>query len=90
VAGAIRGRALTILAVGCLVLDGVLLLLAGIWTDRAGLLLAGAACLGAGGVVVLLWRRYVRAVADVDRARLELRSEIRALRDLIGGGGSSS
>jgi hypothetical protein len=87
--GTIRGRALTIVAVGCLVLDGILLLLAGLWTARSGLLVAGAGCLGAGGLIVLCWRRYVRAVADVDRARLELQAEIRALRELTGGGGSS-
>ncbi len=89
-AGAIRGRALTLLAVGCLALDGLLLLLAGLWTDRAGLLAAGAGLLAAGGVVVLLWRRYLKAVTDVDRARLELQAAAEALRDLLRGRGPSS
>ncbi len=89
-AGAVRGRALTIFAVGCLTLDGVLLLLVGLWTDRAGLLLAGSGLLAAAALVLLLWRRYRRAVAEVDRAQLELQAEARALRELLRRGRSST
>jgi hypothetical protein len=79
----VRGRALTWLAVGFLCLDGLLLLLAGLWAGRAGLLAGGAACLGCAAGVLWLWRRQQRALADVRQARVALQQEAREIRELL-------
>jgi hypothetical protein len=84
-AARVRGKALTVLAVGCLLLDGVLLLLAGIWGRRAGPLAGGIFCLCAAGGVALLWRRHQRAVTELDEARRAVQAEIQALRALVRG-----
>jgi hypothetical protein len=79
----VRGRTSTLLAVGFLALDGVLLLVAGLWEQAAGPAIGGVACLTAAGLVLFLWRRHRRAVADLADARRAVRDEARALRDLL-------
>jgi uncharacterized iron-regulated membrane protein len=79
----VRGRALTWLAVGFLALDGVLLLLAGLWGRRAGLAIGGTVCLGCAAGVLLLWRRHQRALVELREARRAVADEARALRELI-------
>lgn len=74
---------MTVVAVGCLLLDGVLLALAGYWGRRLGLALGGAICLLLALGMVWLARRHRRAVEEVRRARRELADEARALRDLV-------
>lgn len=78
-----RGRALTYLAVGFLLLDGVLLGLAGLWSGRPGLLAGAVACAGLAAGVVLLWRRQRRLLAEMAEAREAVRTEARALRELL-------
>lgn len=80
-----RGRATTIVAAGVLVLDGVLLGLAGLWGRRYGLLLGAGVCLLAAVGVGLLWRRYQRQLAEVEAARIAVREEVLALRALVRG-----
>lgn len=78
-----RGRALTVFAVGCVLLDGVLLLLAGVWSGHPGLI-AGAVICGILAVGVLfLWRRQQRLLAEMVEARQAVRDEALALRDLL-------
>jgi hypothetical protein len=79
----VRGRISTLLAVGFLILDGVLLLVAGVWGHAGGPAIGGVACLTAAGLVLILWHRHRRAVADLANARRALRDEARALRDLL-------
>lgn len=74
---------MTWLAVGFLVLDGVLLLFAGMWGRRTGPTVGGLACLVGAGIVWALWRRHRRAVAELAEARRAVRDEARALRDLL-------
>jgi hypothetical protein len=74
----------TWLAVGLLMLDGVLLLLAGLWGGTPGLVVGGAACLVAAGLVGLWWRRHRRQAAEVEAARREVQAEVRALQALVG------
>ena len=74
---------LTIVAVGVLSLDGVLLLLAGIWSHRSILLVLGAAMLVSAGGVYLLWRRQVRVLEEIAQAKAEIRAEVQALQGLI-------
>lgn len=77
------GRALTFAAAGFLFLDALLLLLAGVWSGRWGLLVwAGVFILGGFGVI-RLWRRYVAAVAELDAARHALRVEALQLRETL-------
>ena len=80
-----RGRAITIVAVGVLVLDGALLGLAGLWERRYGLLLGAGACLLAAVGVGALWRRYQRQLEEVEAARLAVKDEVLALRALVRG-----
>jgi hypothetical protein len=51
---------MTVVAVGFLALDGALLLLAGIWSGRVGLVLLGSAFAACAVGVVFYWRRYLR------------------------------
>jgi beta-lactamase regulating signal transducer with metallopeptidase domain len=76
-------RALTTVAVGFLVLDGLLLGYGGLTLHRTMLVTWGVVCLVAAGVVVLGWRRYRRAMAELDRARRELRAEVESIRELL-------
>ena len=76
-------RALTTFAVGFLLLDGVLLTYSGLALHRTMLVVWGVACVVAAGLVVLGWRRYRRAMADLEQARGELRAEAESIRDLL-------
>jgi hypothetical protein len=80
----VRGRIGTLLAVGFLILDGVLLMVAGLWGRSPGPAVGGVACLLVAGLVQILWRRHRRAVAELAEARQGLREEARALRGLLG------
>jgi beta-lactamase regulating signal transducer with metallopeptidase domain len=76
-------RALTTFAVGFLLLDGVLLTYSGLALHRTMLVVWGVACVIAAGLVVLGWRRYRRAMAELEQARRELRAEAESIRDLL-------
>jgi HAMP domain-containing protein len=78
-----RGRVLTVIAVGALCLDGVLLGLAGLWSSRPVLILIGAGLLLLAVCVVLLWRRHQRTLAEISAVRAEVRAEALAIRELI-------
>jgi hypothetical protein len=80
-----RGRTLTIVAVGALCLDGLLLGLIGLWSHRLVLLLIGGGLLLAAGGVILLWRRHQRDLVEIASVKAELRAEAQALRDLLKG-----
>jgi prepilin signal peptidase PulO-like enzyme (type II secretory pathway) len=69
-------RTITVLAAGLLALDAVLLGLAGLWSARLGLLVWGA-LFGAGAIgVLVLRRRYVKRLEELDDARRALRGEL--------------
>ena len=78
-----RGRALTIIAVGVLSLDGVLLLVAGLWSHRPILLALGAVLLVLTVGVYLLWRRQVKVLEEIAQARAEMRAEVQALQGML-------
>lgn len=73
------GRVLPTIAIGFLLLDAALLTLAGATTHRFGLVVWGALCAAGAGAVVLLWRSYLRRLAELDRARESLRDEIKRI-----------
>ena len=85
VSGRRSGRALMIFAAGFLLLDAVLLAMAGVWLARPALLVWGV-LLAAGAVgVTLLWRRYLVQLGELDEARAALRREIRRISRTIQG-----
>ena len=69
-------RGVTIVAVGFLLLDALLFALVSrfVW--------AGVCC-GAAGLVVIGWRRYRRAMAELANARQEMKREVESLRALL-------
>lgn len=70
-------------AVGFLILDAILLAFGGLALGRPWLIVAGAGfALGAGAVIVV-WRRYRRALAEVETARAEMRRDVAAIRELL-------
>jgi len=78
-------RTVTAGAVAILWLDALLLAAGGLRGDRP-LLLGGALACGLAGVGVLVaWRRYRRAVAELDSARADLRRDLESLRALLRG-----
>ncbi|MEO8031144.1 MAG: hypothetical protein ABJC74_06410 [Gemmatimonadota bacterium] len=79
------GRGLTILAVGFLALDAVLLALAGLKTNRWSLLVTAAVFLLMAWGVTVLWRRQLSRLDELGRARAALKDEVRHLRSLVQG-----
>lgn len=78
-------RTLTTIAVGFLVLDGLLLIYAGMEWSRPALSIAGVGCVVGAGFVVWGWRRYRRTLAEIDAARAEMRREAESIRALLQG-----
>jgi hypothetical protein len=69
-----------------LALDGILLLLAGLWSERTGLLVAGGLSLAGAGVVGLIWRLHLRNLAELAAVHAEMRVEAAAMRDVLARG----
>ena len=69
-------RAVTILAVGFLLLDAVLFALVERYIWAAG-------CAVAAALVVYAWRRYRRAMAELAEARREMKREAEEIRELL-------
>ena len=83
-------RVLTLLAVACLALDALLLLYSGLSLGRPVLIVGGVACGIAAVLVVLGWRRYRRAMAELEQARREMQAEVESIRALLHSRHSSS
>lgn len=77
---------MTIIAVGFFFLDGVLLLLAGLWSRALVPVVSGVLCLMAAGGVWLYWLHHRRQVAELAAARRAVKAEVEALRHLVRGG----
>jgi NhaP-type Na+/H+ or K+/H+ antiporter len=69
-------RAVTVFAVGFLALDAVLFALVNrfLWSG---------VCAVAAVLVVVGWRRYRRAMAELADARKEMKREVESIRDLL-------
>ena len=76
-------RILATLAVGLPLLDALLLAYIGVALHRPGLLAGAGACVVLAIVVVLAWRRYRRALVDIEAARRAMRDEVQSIRDLL-------
>jgi hypothetical protein len=69
-------RAVTLLAVGFLLLDAVLFALVERYVWAGGCALAAV-------LVVYAWRRYRRAMSDLVEARREMKREAESIRELL-------
>ncbi|MEP7326149.1 MAG: hypothetical protein ABI836_09395 [Gemmatimonadota bacterium] len=74
---------MTTFAVGLLLLDGVLLVIAAFWTHSWVLGGLGLAFFFMAAGVIIYWRRYQQALDDVVRASEALKAEAQELRRLI-------
>ena len=79
------GRALATFAIGFLLLDAVLFAYSGFALGRMMNVVWGGVCLVFAALVVGLWRRYRRAMLDLERARHDLRAEADSIRELLHG-----
>ena len=68
------------MAVGFLLLDAALLVVAGILDRRPALLGGSVVCLALVVLVLTLRRRYARRLAEIAKARAMLRQELRAVK----------
>lgn len=73
----------TTIAVGVLLLDAALLGLAAVWLDRPTLWAFALACVALAALALAVWRRYLRRLAELERARGELRAAAESLRELL-------
>jgi membrane protein implicated in regulation of membrane protease activity len=78
-----RKRTMMTFAVGLLLLDGALLLMAAVWTRNWMLGALGTMFVILAGAVIMYWRRYRQALEEVDQAREALKAEALELRRLI-------
>jgi membrane protein implicated in regulation of membrane protease activity len=78
-------RSLTLVAAGFLAFDGAALSGLGIWSGRRAFLATGVVLLLSSGLVLLLWRRHLRRLDEIDEARRDLRHEAEELRRLLRG-----
>ena len=83
VAGRPPKRMMTTFAVALLLLDGVLLLVAAYFLKSWGMGLLGVLLIVMSGGVLLYYRRYARALAEVQQAKDALRTELTELRRLV-------
>jgi beta-lactamase regulating signal transducer with metallopeptidase domain len=76
-------RTLTTFTVGFLLLDALLLGYSGVALHRMMLVVWAGVFLVSAGLVVLGWRRYRRVMAELERARHEMRAEAESIRQLL-------
>jgi Tfp pilus assembly protein PilO len=76
-------RPLTLLAFGFLAIDAILLMLAGLWSDRVVLVILGVVFAVAAIGVLLYWRAHQRQLEEIAKARADLKAEAEAMRELI-------
>ena len=77
------GRATTTAAVGFLTLDALLLAYAGVVRSQPWLLIAAGTCLTGAVLVIAGWRRYQRAMAELEVERREMKREVEEIRELL-------
>ena len=85
-----RGRSATraglVAAIGFLLLDAVLLGLAGIWMNRPILIFWGVLFAGGAACMPLVWRRYLAELGELDAARRAMRKDVADLRGTLRNG----
>ncbi|MBI3983579.1 MAG: hypothetical protein HY337_11765 [Gemmatimonadetes bacterium] len=82
-------RAGVVAAVGFLLLDAILLGLAGFWGRRPVLVIwAAVLAVGAAGVLVV-WRRYLAHLVELDDQHRAMRAEVERLRSAVRNGSTN-
>jgi membrane protein implicated in regulation of membrane protease activity len=76
-------RTMTTFAVGLLLLDGILLLIASWYLKSWGMALLGLVLFIMAGIVLAYYRRYARTLAEVEQAKESLQAEVAELKRLI-------
>ena len=76
-------RSLTLVTAGFLAFDGAALAGLGIWSGRPAFLVTGFVLFLSSGLVLLVWRRHLRRLDEIDEARRDLRDEAEQLRRLL-------
>jgi membrane protein implicated in regulation of membrane protease activity len=76
-------RSLTFVAAGFLAFDGAALAGLGIWSGRPAFLVTGVVLFLSSGLVLLVWRRHLRRLDEIEEARRDLRDEAEELRRLL-------
>jgi len=76
-------KPLTIFTVAFLLLNATLLAWAGAGMHRPWLVVAAGAFVAASFLVVLVWRRYRRIIAELQDDRREMKREVESLRELL-------
>jgi hypothetical protein len=74
---------MTTLAVALLLLDGVLLLVAAWYLRNWGMAILGGLLVVMSGGVMLYYRRYAKAMAEVRQAREAVQVEVNELKRLV-------
>ena len=77
------GRPMAVFAVGFLLLDAMLLVWFGLELKRPALFWGGVVCFVTAVAVVVVWRRYRRALEDLDVRRQEMKAEAESLRQIL-------
>ncbi len=86
VPGRSAARAGLFAAVGFLLLDAILLALAGVWMDRPSLIFWGILFAAGAACMPLVWRRYLAHLGELDQARRAMREEVEDLRGTLRNG----
>jgi membrane protein implicated in regulation of membrane protease activity len=63
--------------------EGLALGAVGWWQDRLGLAAGGLGLAALGCLVIVVWRRYRRALEEIQTGRAQVRSEVESLRALL-------
>ena len=79
----VANRTLTVIAAAFLAFDGAALVLGGAVLGRVLLIIFGGCLILSSGLVFIYWNHHRRRAAEIASSREELRSQARALRDLI-------
>jgi hypothetical protein len=78
-----RWRIVSLATTGLLWLEGLGLGAAGLWAGRPGLTAAGVVLVLGGCLTLWIWRRYRRALAEIQAERADMRNELQEIRSLL-------
>jgi membrane protein YdbS with pleckstrin-like domain len=78
-----RWRLVSLATTALLWLEGVALGAAGLWRGRPGLTAAGIVLVLGGCLTLWIWRRYRRALEEIQTTRADMRTELQEIRSLL-------
>ena len=78
-----RWRIVSLATTGLLWLEGLGLGAAGLWGGRPGLTASGVVLVLGGCLTLWIWRRYQRALEEIQAERADMRNELQEIRSLL-------